>query len=154
MHKSQLDAELLIEPDEHFVDKTKVKMTAVVDKVRKGNRVAVRVWNPTTHPVSIKPNTKIGQATPFNEKPLPDVMACLANNAKVTAKVNQPPDDVELDKLFKRLWNDLFGDKDTILTDEQKVQIIKIFICKRNALALNPEDVGLVKGLKFGIDTN
>ena len=151
--KSQIDAEILIEPDEAFIDKTKVKMMAVVDKVRRGSRVAVRIWNPTTHPVSIKPNTRIGQAVPFSEKPLPDVMACLANNAKAKAKVQPPPEDFEVDLLFKRLWNDLFGEKDTILTDEQKIQVIKMFICRRNALALNPEDVGLVKGLQFGIDT-
>ena len=48
---------------------------------------------------------------------------------------------------------DLFEQKDTTLSEEQKIQVIEKFIKRRKALALKPEDVGLVKDIKFGIDT-
>ena len=122
-----MDAEVLIEPQESFVTKTNLKMVTIVDKVRKRNQVTARVWNSTTHTVTIKPRTVIGQAIPFNEEPLPDVMACLANNSPSTVR-NQIEDSEEL---FKRLWTDLFEKTETTLTDEQKIQVIEKFIKRR-----------------------
>ena len=148
---SQVNAEVLIEPDELFSNKTCLKMVTIVDKVRHRNKVTVRVWNPTSHIVTIKPNTVVGSAIPFNEKPLPDVMACLANNS--TGDDNIQSEDFESEELFKRLWIDLFEQKDTTLTEDQKIQVIDKFMQRRKALALNPEDVGLVKDVQFGIDT-
>ena len=79
---SQINAEVLIEPEEDFMNKTCLKMVTVVDKVRHRNKVTVRVWNPTSHIVTIKPNTVVATAIPFNEKPQPDVAACLSTNTK------------------------------------------------------------------------
>ena len=148
---SQVEAEVLIEPKEDFVTKTNLKMVTVVDKVREGNKVVARIWNSNSHIVTIKPRTVIGQAVPFNEEPLPDVMACLANKSPEADRIQA--EDSEADELFKRLWMDLFEQKDTTLSEEQKIQVIEKFIKRRKALALKPEDVGLVKDIKFGIDT-
>ena len=148
---SQIHAEVLIEPEEAFINKTCLKMVTVVDKVRHRNEVTVRVWNPTSHIVTVKPNTVVATAIPFNEEPQPDVAACLSMNTMT--ETDELMTNEEHLELAKRLYVDLFHEKDTTLTDEQKYQVIMKFIKWRKALALNPEDVGLVKDIQFGIDT-
>ena len=168
------NAEIFIEPNENFASKTQLMMVSVVDKVRDENRVMMRLWNPHSHNVKIKANSILGHANILGEGSTEDIAytsswdVCdhIAHNVAATlvdslkrstgqkVQNNDFSTPKKLKELFQRLWNDFQFDSDiTVLSKEQKVKIVKRVMKRRKALALEPEDVGLVKGIEFSIDT-
>ena len=169
------NAEVFIEPNENFASKTQLMMVSVVDKVRDENRVMMRLWNPHSHEVKIKANSILGHANILSEEPCTpevaqasshtcwDACAHIAHNVAETlvdslkmsnGQNNDLSNPKNMKELFQRLWKDFQFDSDiTILSKDQKVKLIKRVMKRRKALALAPEDVGLVKGIEFSIDT-
>ena len=160
--------EVLIEGSETFMENSKLMIPCSLAKPRgPNNKVFVRVWNPHAHPITINRNTVVATADPFNDHPNEDVLACLAANfaiANINQKINlkatgaeelnaqKPPKTQE--ELYKRIYQDLdFDNPDVELTPERKNEIVHIFMEARKALAFGPEDLGLVEGVEFPIET-
>ena len=163
--KGVKDEELLLEPNETLMEKSKTVMAYSVDRVRHGNHVHMRIMNPNDHPVTFPKKTVIGQALTFSNEPSPKNEAALlaevnkvinrkretGTGAEQLLKTRQPKTRREM---FKRIWTELdFDNQEVTLSKQQRTELVEVFMDVPDALALGPYDIGLVKDVECEIDT-
>ena len=151
--------EILISPSEEFCTKVNVLMPDVLEEARKNRKVMMRIWNPNEHAIRIKKGEVIGYANPFADEPNDDVVAALSQNVAKLIKKQRDRKETKLPpepnrEVYKRIYKDLKFDSDgTNLTEKEKDQVVRTMMSFRNALALDPGEIGTVKGVEFSIHT-
>ena len=126
--------------------------SATVSTVNKLDKsIIMRVANINPHPITLRKGTDVGIAQVFGTEGF-------KWNSEIVGVINPTKDTVvtramSRKALYHRLWTDLGFDKDNTLTETEKRDVVRLFALHRKALALDPEDVGSIKGVKINIDT-
>ena len=126
--------------------------SATVSTVNKLDKsIFMRVANINPHPITLRKGTDVGIAQVFGTEGF-------KWNSEIVGVINPTKDTVvtramSRKALYHRLWTDLGFDKDNTLTEAEKRDVVRLFALHRKALALDPEDVGSIKGVKINIDT-
>ena len=142
-----------------------------LDVVRNQKRVACRVTNAGLTPITIARGTQIGVAHPLDHDGLAietesgeSVVGAICATMTRTSQF-QGRQQLELNreaygdistraKLRDRIWKDLnFHEESFGLTTEEKKAIVNQLARHKPALALEYDDLGLVKDVKINIDT-
>ena len=155
------DEEVQVEPDIRIIINKCILMAPTIDRLNHQKQMAIRVWNATNYPVTLKNNTQLGEAQSLSTvKQIPkdfvsEVNALSTNSELQKARSLSPWPDVKTrQQLYQRLEEDLgFNKPDHSFTKEQRKEIIKVFAKHREGLALNYDEVGHIKGVKFRIPT-
>ena len=153
--QSNLNHDAYFEPNKSF---QQVHHLHVISTICQGQkRIPLKIINNQNHPISIKPHVTIGKLVKYSDTP--DVK-CLAINAfgptanKLKNVMNEEPHnseeekaekeyDKEEKKLITRLYVDLgFHLKNCQWNEDEKWEMVQIFMQNRDALALTEEDVG------------
>ena len=87
--EAKVGEELLIEPDPEEAERTGILSLNIVDRVRPGNLIHMRLWNTTDHKVTVKNETTWGVANPYSDKPHNGCVAALAKHVERLKKYVQ-----------------------------------------------------------------
>ena len=152
--------EMQFEPDVNVILRDSVIMGCTIDELNDQKQMAVQMWNASNVPIRLKNNLRLGEA-----ECLSTVMsyalestaayALQANSDLLKARPLTKWSDIKTrEQLYTRLETDLgFDAKDHSLSVEQRKALVRAFADHRNALALDYDELGHVKGVKFRIPT-
>ena len=135
-------------------------MGCTIDELNDQKQMAVQVWNSSNVLIQLKNNMRLGQAECLSTvmSYALDATAAYAlqtNSDLLKARPLTKWSDIKTrEQLYTRLEADLgFDAKDHSLSVEQRKALVRAFADHRNALALDYDELGHVKGVKFRIPT-
>lgn len=150
-------------------DKPSLLGAGIVDNVRPGRLCHMRIWNVSEKPMRIRKGTKVGTATPLSLPPgitssisanVTQTVASVSNSTQFQSRqqkrlIPKSFEQITTRKALRdRIWTDLnFHQENFGLSHDEKKEIVKIMAEHRDALSLDFNEVGRVKGVEIGIDT-
>ena len=124
---------------------------ASISTIKKSNpNVYIRFCNFNSHPVTLKKGRILGDLEILGHEGFTwsNTIGLIDSDKEIETKI------IKRSELYKRLWEDLdFSNDKCALSYKEKQEIIRLLAFHRDALALNPEDVGSVKNFQVHIDT-
>ena len=152
--------EMQFDPDINVILNKSVMMIVTVAHLNKKKQMPVRIINPSNVPVTLKNNQRLGEAETLSSVAncslqFLETFALAKNSDLKEAKPLTKWSNIETrGQLYQRLEDDLgFDKKDHSLSVDQRKDIIRVFANHREALALDYDELGHVKGIKFRIPT-
>ena len=136
------------------LDNSGLISSATLCRVRKKNPdIYMRVMNCAAHPITLKKNCQVGNAQLWGYEGFQwkSGVVGLIHEEKEPKTVTR---SMTRQSLFRELYQQLGFDKhDSALKESEKRDIVRLFASHRNALALEPEDVGHTDKVRIQIDT-
>ena len=152
--------EMQFDPSINVILENSVLMCCTVGHLSKKKQMPVRLYNPSNVPVRFRNKARLGEAQTLSSLMncsvgFVDTFALAENSDLQKARPLTKWSDVKTrSQLYQRLEEDLgFDKKDHSLTVDQRKDIVRVFANHREALALNYDELGHVKGVQFRIPT-
>ena len=116
--------------------------TAAISKANDKKEIYVRFFNLTNHTITIKKKTTNGHCKQFGEH---DVVSFVDEKVEESITISRK-------QVYHTIWEALdLENENNALSYEERKDIVRLFCNHHPVLAINPEDVGHVKGMSIRI---